>query len=123
MFPSVPSCPIIEDVDCTSFNVTVVWWPPKYYSQNVTHYRIAVTLLDKPISMGNMSPLGNITSDSKSCSMDTTYGYSQSRPSCIKDALDVNDSCKGGWCNTTITGLSNYFEYQVEVQALPSAAS
>ena len=122
MFPSVPSCPIIEAVDCTSFSGTIIWWPPKHYSQNVTHYRIAVTLIDKPKSMENMlSPLGNITSYSKSCSMDTAIG--QSHPSCIEDALDVNDSCKGGWCNTTITGLSNYFEYQVEVQALPSAAS
>ena len=124
MFPSVPSCPIIEGFkDDKGFNVTVVWWPPKYYSQNVTHYRIAVTLLDQPISMTSISPpLGNRTSDNTSCSVDTAA--SQSRHPCINYTVLVTDynSCDG-WCWRTISGLRNYFKYQVEVRELPSATN
>ena len=125
MFFSVPSCPIIEYFkDRIDFNVTVLWRPPKYYRHYVTHYRIAVSLLDEPLLMRSTpSPLGNRTSNNISCSVDTAV--TQSRHSCINYTFHVTDdySCDGGWCAKTITELRNYFKYQVEVQALSSSAS
>jgi hypothetical protein len=114
---AVPSCPIIkEDVDCTSFSVTVIWGPPKYYSQNVTDYKIALIMLKEPMLMMSTSQDANIALDSKLCSSDTAIN--KNRPSCVKNAIvHMNDSCKDGWCNTTINGLLNYVKYRIKIQA------
>ena len=121
MFLSVPSCPRImsRDLKTTSSSVNISWQCPKYYNQSVTSYRIAVNHQDEPLLMENKtSSLSNITLD---CSMDTAI--SQIRPSCIKLTKHVKDVnvtdplCKGPVCKTTIKGLINYVDYQVEVQA------
>jgi hypothetical protein len=109
---TVPSCPIIiksfkNYKGTNNATVTVHWISPQYYSEHMTRYRIAV----KTPSVGT----GSRTSDNTPCSVDTS---DQKPLPCINYNYTISDeSCGNGQCYKNISGLINYFDYQIQIQA------
>jgi hypothetical protein len=120
---AVPSCPIIEKISPgKDSNVTVYWRSPKYYSENVTHYRISFTQIYESCSDRHIEDNFTKTSEVTDCSADTTSNELESDNSCISNYTLHNDFCNGtgGLCERTFSELEplNYVRYQVQIQAI-----
>lgn len=115
----MPSCPTIIKLLPDQMNVSIAWSAPKDYTDNVTHYVIAVTEQSTGVVMSNSScSLGNMTLDRSNQPCRVNNATSRIPPPCMKGVreVDVKDVCSfNSKCQTTVSGLRTYFWYKIEV--------
>jgi hypothetical protein len=107
----VPSCPIhVRCLEKTAYSITVQWFPPTMYPDNVTDYVIFATNIEEPsISLTDNSTGSSMCQGNSGQSCDTLGTVEKLM---IPKLISCSDD-EG--CKATLTNLTNYRWYNIEV--------